>query len=399
MTVLEIKNIEQMKALTAWRDNNYKGTCYCVTGFGKTRLGVLAAGTFCSRDPSERWLIIVPTTNLKSQWEAEFVKWGFKEILNQIDIQCYQTTYKYSNEDYTGIIADEVHVGLSTEYKKVFENNMFSKIMCLTATIDDETKLDYLQTIAPIVYKMPLNKALELGLVSDYIMYNLAIPFTEAEQKEYGRINSMYSYYERMLGGKYTAFKTAGTILKDTSLYDKEYVVAATMYYDCVRKRKSLCYNSSNKIQVAKTILEDNKQVYSIVFSETIKPIQDLHELLKDTSICFHSDMSGVERKEALRRYTDRRTKIKQILSAKALNAGFNVENATLGIALSGTSKSLDRIQRVGRVLRLQEGKVAIFINMYTPGTQEEKWLKKSTESFNVEWITNINQINYGNIK
>jgi len=387
------KHNEQMQALTNWRDNNFRGTAFCVTGFGKTRLGVLAAGTFCARDKAVRCIVLVPTTNLKDQWRDEFIKWGFKEILNQVEIVCYQSAYKYTDQKYDIIIGDEIHVGLSLEYRKVFENNPISKILCLTATIDDQDKKNFLDTIAPIIYRMDIARALELGLVSDYVMYNLAVPFTPEEQLEYNKVNMSYRHYERVLGGKFTAFSSASQILKNTNQYDKEFVVAATMFYNCMRKRKDLCYNSSNKITVAAQLLEKFSSEYSIVFSESIAPIEELHKLIEDSSVCFHSKMSKAARAAAMKKFKDKRTRIKQILTAKALNAGFNLESASFGMSISGTGKSLTRIQQLGRILRFKEGKRAVFVNLYTANTQEEKWIKDGTSTFSVEWINSIEQV------
>ncbi len=279
------------------------------------------------------------------------------------------------------------------EYRKVFENNLFAKILCLTATIDDENKSDYLNSIAPIIYRIDTARALELGLVSDYVMYNLAVPFTEAEQLEYNKINMSYRHYERVLGGKFTAFRTASTILANTEQYNKELVVAATMFYNCMRKRKDLCYNSTSKIAVAVQLIEKFNTEYSIIFSESIAPIEALHKLVEDTSVCFHSKMSKPARVAAMKRFKDKRTRIRQILTAKALNAGFNLEVASFGLSLSGTGKSLTRIQQLGRIIRYQEGKRAVFVNLYTAGTQEEKWIRDGTSTFSVEWVTSIEQV------
>ena len=42
--VLLIKDQEQKKALTAWKDAGFVGTVIAGTGFGKGRVGVIACG-------------------------------------------------------------------------------------------------------------------------------------------------------------------------------------------------------------------------------------------------------------------------------------------------------------------------------------------------------------------
>ena len=77
--------------------------------------------------------------------------------------------------------------------------------------------------------------------------------------------------------------------------------------------------------------------------------------------------------------------------STKALNQGFDVPDADMGIICGLTSKSLTMIQRVGRLLRFQENKVGKIIVLYVKNTQEEKWLKSAVKGLtNVNWVDKI---------
>tara|TARA_Y100000590_G_C15054549_1_gene764006 strand:- start:252 stop:566 length:315 start_codon:yes stop_codon:yes gene_type:complete len=80
--------------------------------------------------------------------------------------------------------------------------------------------------------------------------------------------------------------------------------------------------------------------------------------------------------------------------SVKALNAGLNVPECSLGICVAGSSKALDNIQRTGRTLRFIDGKKAIYINMYIKGSQELKWVRKRTkDDYSTKWIESIDEI------
>ncbi len=51
------------------------------------------------------------------------------------------------------------------------------------------------------------------------------------------------------------------------------------------------------------------------------------------------------------------------------------------------TSKGLTMIQRVGRIIRYQEGKIGKIIILYVADSQEEKWLRNSVKTLNnVTW-------------
>ena len=58
----------------------------------------------------------------------------------------------------------------------------------------------------------------------------------------------------------------------------------------------------------------------------------------------------------------------------------------------------MDNIQRRGRTVRLQEGKTAIYVNLYVKGSQEVKWVRKRTQSdYNTQWVDTINEIKLSN--
>ena len=54
-----------------------------------------------------------------------------------------------------------------------------------------------------------------------------------------------------------------------------------------------------------------------------------------------------------------------------------------MGIICGITSKSLPMIQRVGRLIRFQEGKIGEIIILYVKDSQEEKWLKNAVKKLN----------------
>ena len=70
------------------------------------------------------------------------------------------------------------------------------------------------------------------------------------------------------------------------------------------------------------------------------------------------------------------------------MNQGLDIPNANLGIICGITSKSLSMIQRVGRLIRFEEGKIGKVVILYVKESQEEKWLKNSVKTLNnVKWL------------
>jgi superfamily II DNA or RNA helicase len=388
-TANEIKTELHFNVLAHWRDHNFRGTALLCTGTGKTRIGVLAAGTFIRRTEFKtKWLIVVPTTNLINNWKMEFMTWGYGDCLNNVDIVCYQSAYKYNAKDYAGIVADEVHTGLSDEYKKVFENNVFVKILCLTATIDDKDKKNYLYHFAPIIDSVTTKEALELGIISPYKIYNLAVPFTDLEQRMYNKANQSYNMYANKLGGIYTAFTKANKVLADSNANAEDKRNAA-MLYRAIKARKDLCYNALNKTETTKEILSLFSDRKSIVFSETIEPTMEIKRHFGSSCVLYNSKQHSDLNKKAIEIFQTN-PDVKIISSAKALIAGFNVEGLELGIRMSGSSKSLDMVQSLGRITRYVDGKIAIIINLYVSNTQEIKWVESRTKDLEAVWVDSL---------
>ncbi|PSO05107.1 hypothetical protein B9Q13_02860, partial [Candidatus Marsarchaeota G2 archaeon ECH_B_SAG-G16] len=59
------------------------------------------------------------------------------------------------------------------------------------------------------------------------------------------------------------------------------------------------------------------------------------------------------------------------IVTSKVLDEGVDVPDASVGIILSGTGSKREYVQRLGRLLRKKDGKVARLIEVVSSGTLE----------------------------
>jgi len=401
------KDAEQRIVLEKWADCGFKGTYLGATGLGKCKIGVMAAGNDIKEYlrkykgiPS--WLIVVPTENLRdNEWIKEFKKWGYEDELDYVTLECIQTAYKRSGEYFKGLIVDEVHTALSPEYKKLLQNNHFDKILCLTATIDDPEKKEFLEKYAPIFYETSLSKAKELEIVSNFKIFNLPIALTEAELKEYAEaddaFNKYFSTFDTAQGRSFALVKAcmnknkarhwAGCIKGNGETVRNH----AFKVMGAIRKRKKICYDAINKIQAVKDINKIFKNKKTIVFSESIAFADEVKKALENNCVVYHSKITEKRKKEALEAFKDN---CNVLSTVKALNVGFNVPACSLGIIASGSSKSLDLLQRLGRTLRWEDDKLAIFIQLYVKDSQEQKWVEKRCKNVaEVVWIKNIEEL------
>jgi len=349
--------------------NNCKGTIELATGGGKTRIGVLAISHYAKQANYEfKALIVTPTTAIQDEWRKEFKKWGESRVLTEcVEVYCINTAREFEQEYYDIGVFDEMHNYINGEInQRVFKNNKFEKILGLSASIDN--KLVYLlNTIAPICYALSVYDALELGLISEFTIYNLAIELTEEERLEYNRLTSSINY-ARETYGKHS--------------------------WGNIGKRKTILYAAKNKMGHIQSISKLFSERYGIVFSQTKDYANEVEQLLGDVCVPHHSGLGKKARIANLKKFADGRTRVKRISSARTLDEGVTLPRLEFAVIAAGSSKPKQMIQRVGRTLRMDiEGKHAIVIRLYVKDTVEENWLNSSQAGFKVVNINNLKEI------
>jgi superfamily II DNA or RNA helicase len=393
----QIRDIEQRKALNSWAKQGFVGSVIAGTGFGKSRVGVLAVEYTlkqCLKARPNRYrkkhsysgkaLILVPTVQLQEQFKEEFYKWGLEGCLDNVEVFCYQSAYKLVGKHYDIVLCDEVHLGLSPEYRKFFKYNTYDNLLCMTATLPEEEEYrDLLGKIAPTAYSITLDKCVQLGIVSPYNISCVPVTLTPDEKVAYKKANNSFVQWKYQLG-QFNAFESAQMIManKNATAGDKQ---KAIMFYKAIRMRKQIVDFAENKVNKFKEIYKNNTSKRILVFSGANDFTDKLCNSIKPNAMSYHSKKTKKQKELALESFKD--GSINVLCSTKALNQGFDVPDANMGIICGITSKSLSMIQRVGRLIRFKEGKVGEIIILYVADSQEEKWLKNAVKNLkNITW-------------
>lgn len=392
-----MRELIQQQAFNAWASNP-RSVLEIATGVGKTKIAIMAIDAVVSKFPDAKILIIVPTELIRDKvFPGDFAKFGKSTLLANCTIACIQTVYKWTNTEWTFVVCDEIHNYLpkngetNYEYFKFFEGNKYKYFLGLSATIDDSLKVFQFK-LGPTVYKYSISQAAKDGVVSAFKFVNYAITLTEDEERELKVVQRNYNYYEHLLGGPYEAFHMA-TLYRANGTEEQK--IWANIFYGCIKKRKALLDKASNKLVIARQIMDLFPESNGILFSADIQQCEKL-VLGRNDSIIYHSKLKKKERLAAISALEDGRTRIRFVSTVKALNEGVSINNLEVGIQLAGNSKSKDLIQRTGRICRFIEGKKPLMIRLYIQGTQDEKWLRKSQKDFdpsNIIWISSIEQL------
>lgn len=374
------RTARQIEGLRKWRQSNFCGIAEYPTGFGKTYTAIMAISGMVSRANIKNCLVVVPTLELKSQWESELKK----NKINFTTVMVINTAIKQTHR-FDMLVLDEVHRYGAESFRNIFHKVDCDYILGLTATLEREDGfheiiLEYLQVFDQIT----VDEALKNGWIAPYKIYNIPIKLSIEEQVEYNKANNAFKHFAAKLGHGANAFQNATSYLKSS---DKALQGQAGAYYNSLRKRKSICQNNVNKITATKAIIDLLDGRNGLIFSATTEFAEKLQDSLGDICMTFHSKIKRKDQELIVKRFKDKRTKVRYLSSVQALNEGFNVPDCSIAIIAGSTSTKRTFIQQLGRVVRMQPDKEAVIINLYTPDSQEEVWTRKRLEGINKDRI------------
>lgn len=403
--VYETREEIQGAAITAWRPSK-KGTIVAGTGTGKTFIGITIGAGQIRLGKIKSVLISVPTTNLIDQWKEEILHWGYP--LDGIEIKCIQTIYKNEYE-VDLLIVDEVHTATSNEYSKIFENVKSSQVLGLTATVDEDDPV--IQKYCPVVFKAGIKESLAAGAFNDYIVYNVAVPFSKKEAAMYRKFDSLFKeaqiellnikrefikkHQEQLAKGEEIendlsslsvfdiAQKYSGVKKKDITEENKNVVGWSKNFWSAMSMRKMLCYVAPSKITKALELYQTAPDKKWIIFCMNLKVAEALKEHIPKARV-YHYKLKPNEKKKMLGDFSH--DKFNCLISIRALDAGLNIPSINFGLSISGDSSQLTAIQRLGRIARVKKTK-SVFINLVSKDSVDIKWVEsRNKEIDNVVW-------------
>jgi superfamily II DNA or RNA helicase len=374
------RTARQILGLKKWSADNFKGIAEYPTGFGKTYTAIMAIKGMIVKKDIKSCLVVVPTIELKSQWEEELKK----NKVTIATVMVINSAIKIDQE-VDMLVLDEIHRYAAESFRNIFIRVGCLYILGLTATLEREDNfheviLEYLN----VFDKISVDEALENDWIAPYKVYNIAVELSNNDQIEYNKANNAFKHFAAKLGHGSQAFKNATAYLKSP---DKVLQGQAGAYYNSLRKRKSICQNNSNKINATKQIIDLFNNRNGLIFSATTEFAENLQDTLGDICMTFHSKIKRKDQELIVKRFKDKRTKVRFLSSVQALNEGFNVPECSIAIIAGSTSTKRTFIQQLGRVVRKTPDKEAIIINLYTPGTQEEVWMKKRLDGINKDRV------------
>ena len=383
---------DQIDAVNAWIDNDFRGTIVYSTGTGKTEIAFECAKRVACRYSSSSTmnvLLMVPRIILIEQNIKRLVSYGIpkdkigayfgeRKQIREITICTYQSIIR--NLDIIRrsnmVIFDEIHLIRDTAkiFSKIFDvviEDHKKAILGLTATLDEKdlSKYNTILTLLPPVKRYPIKNAVNDKRLAKPIVIPLKVNLTEKEQNDYDTYSAKIKKISNRFK-KYDAESMTGLLRKGGFVSGM-----AKAWFLNIRKRKLLLSCAENKLLSALNLITKkfpNEKI--MIFSETIDSISKLRDMLElegTKAMIIDSNTNSRKRQSILNQWGK---EFYPLLSVHTLEIGFDIPQVRIEVILATTSNMNQVIQRIGRVIRKQEGKdLALIYVIYVSDTKDDK--------------------------
>ena len=383
------RDLRQEQCVRAWLKSNGKGCIVASTGFGKSRVGLLIIQKILNKYPTQRILIVVPTTLLKEQWEQQIDSWGFS--LN-CDIQVINTVIKRSWICDLMII-DEIQRVSADTFKEVFNTVQYKYVLGLTATFERlDGKHKIVEKYCPICDNIPITECMLNGWVSPYKVYQVLIDVDDIETyKQYNKqFQTDFEFFDYDFDLAMSLLGPNGFINR-AKLRDKRcpngtdeqrkamfnnITYHATSFMRMIQKRKAFINNHPKKIELTQRIIDSRPNSKIVTFSNNVK----MAEAIKRGSV-YTGKTSKKKGRMTIEEFNSQETGV--LCTCFKADEGMDIKGLSVGIVLGTNSSEIKATQRIGRICRFEEGKQAEMFYLIINNSVESEWFKKANSKQN----------------
>jgi superfamily II DNA or RNA helicase len=385
----------QAEALNAWRTNDRRGIVAAATGTGKTIVGVDAIEEALRHD--EKVFVVVPTNVLQLQWEKrlrtelrlsgkrlgllggtradfDFSNDVVISVINSARVRLSGIVEHWNSMgERVILIIDECHWAGSENSRSLFTAPLAATLgLSATPERGDDGFDEVLEPgLGPVVFRYPLKKALDDGLVGPLQVVNVYFDLTPAERFEYQRILARVQAAVSGIAGVPAGISpTDPDLPRILGALGSEGSAAIRLLNEARRQLGDVTARTAVLRRLGESGVFFGRR--SIVFNETIKQAEVSKSILDElgvTTVVDHSGLSGPQREQGFRRFSTGRADC--LVAVRAMDEGIDVPDADLAVIVSGTLNPRQRIQRFGRVVRAKE-RTALAISLLAKDSAEE---------------------------
>lgn len=388
----------QSEALAAWEANGRRGIIAAATGTGKTRLAIEALRRAAA--DGARSTVVVPTRVLQRQWLRELQS---ARVVPARRIGTIGGVAPDPNPDHLVIVAvidsarsggrnlvkhwnqlrlptmlvvDECHWAGSEYNRGVFDGDARWRLG-LSATPergDDGFDEVLVPQLGGIVYRYSLKDAMDDGVLADLRLVNLIVDLTRSEVNEYERLERRIEQVKAELKLQRPELFAHEDWAAGVAIAGKDDPIAKRLM-NVVAERRRLLARTSGRFAAVKRLLDAGvfAERRTLVFNETIEQAEHVADLVRAAGasvVVDHSKMNQRDREGSQEKFRGARADC--LVVVRAADEGLDVPDADQAIITSGTLNPRQRVQRLGRVVRLG-GRSPRAVSLLARGTLEEE--------------------------
>ena len=374
----------QAKAFPLWWAKK-RGIVKVVTGGGKTVFAIHCLTKYLEENKDHSIFIVVPSIALLDQWfeglqkdfnEKEIALNGGGEHLESLSkinistIDSVKNIIGLFDASQTLLIVDECHK-IGTEKRGEVLTNNWHATLGLSATperdYDDNFYIIIKKILGDIIFDYDYIDAREDEVIVNFKLLYAYAAMTQEEEEKYKKFTKSIQRRAATIGGN------------DMNDYPLKMLIF---------NRARMVKNSINRIPFGVELLQKHKRDSWIVFTENKKQAKEFNKIINTKgyrSAIYNTDLDNAEREENLNNFKARNLNV--LVSCTALDEGFDMPEADGAMILSASSSKRQRIQRMGRVLRITANKEnALIVTVYSSKTEFDK-LKEESNRYKLEGV------------
>ena len=374
----------QAKAFPLWWAKK-RGIVKVVTGGGKTVFAIHCLTKYLEENKDHSIFIVVPSIALLDQWyeglqkdfnEKDIALNGGGEHLEHLSrinistIDSVKNIIEQFNASKTLLIVDECHK-IGTEKRGEVLTNNWHATLGLSATperdYDDNFYIIIRKILGDIIFDYNYIDAREDEVIVNFKLLYAYAAMTPDEEEKYIKFTKSIQRRAATIGGN------------DMNDYPLKMLIF---------NRARMVKNSKNRIPFGIELLQKHKRDSWIVFTENKKQAKEFNKIINTKgykSAIYNTDLDNAEREENLNNFKNGNLNV--LVSCTALDEGFDMPEADGAMILSASSSKRQRIQRMGRVLRITAYKQnALIVTVYSSKTEFDK-LREESNRYKLEGV------------
>ena len=374
----------QAKAFPLWWAKK-RGIVKVVTGGGKTVFAIHCLAKHLEENKDHSIFIVVPSIALLDQWyeglqkdfsEKDIALNGGGEHLEHLSrinistIDSVKNIIEQFDASKTLLIVDECHK-IGTEKRGEILTNNWHATLGLSATperdYDDNFYIIIRKILGDIIFDYDYIDAREDEVIVNFKLLYAYAAMTQDEEEKYKKSTKSIQRRAATIGGN------------DMNDYPLKMLIF---------NRARMVKNSKNRIPFGIELLQKHKRDSWIVFTENKKQAKEFNKIINTKgykSAIYNTDLDNAEREENLNNFKNGNLNV--LVSCTALDEGFDMPEADGAMILSASSSKRQRIQRMGRVLRITANKQnALIVTVYSSKTEFDK-LREESNRYKLEGV------------